>query len=137
MPPCLILGAFLKCAIAKIGLEKNKVSQGFEALARAQCLLRSKISLGKMTLLSQVISFPLSFCVPLIPSRVSSICLLQFRKDISSIACAISDKQISETETLVLINPSVTMSHMAKKIKILRVMESVSRSDHENLDGII
>jgi len=31
------------------------VSFGFEALARAQCLLRSKISLGKMALLSQVI----------------------------------------------------------------------------------
>jgi hypothetical protein len=60
MPPCLILGAFLKCAIAKIGFEKNKVSQGFEALARAQCLLRSKISLGKMTLLSQVML--ISFC---------------------------------------------------------------------------
>lgn len=54
MPSRLILGAFLKCAIAKIGFEKNKVSQGFEALARAQCFLRSKISLGKMTLLSQV-----------------------------------------------------------------------------------
>lgn len=50
----LIIGAFLKCAIAKVGFEKNKISQGFEALARAQCLLRSKISLGKMTLLSQV-----------------------------------------------------------------------------------
>lgn len=45
----------MKCAIAKVGFEKNKVSQGFEALARAQCLLRSKISLGKMALLSQVI----------------------------------------------------------------------------------
>lgn len=55
MPPFLIIGAFLKCAIAKIGFEKNKVSHGFEALARAQCLLKSKISLGKMTLLSQVI----------------------------------------------------------------------------------
>ncbi|KAL3628973.1 hypothetical protein CASFOL_028019 [Castilleja foliolosa] len=47
-------GAFLKCAIAKVGFEKNNISQGFEALARAQCLLRSKISLGKMMLLSQI-----------------------------------------------------------------------------------
>lgn len=54
MPPFLIIGAFLKCAIAKIGFEKNKVSDGFEALARAQCLLRSKTSFGKMALLSQV-----------------------------------------------------------------------------------
>lgn len=54
MPPFLIISAFLKCAIAKIGFEKNKVSYGFEALARAQCLLRSKMSLGKMALLSQV-----------------------------------------------------------------------------------
>lgn len=55
MPPFLTLGAFLKCATAKIGFEKNKVSQGFEALARAQCLLRSRKSLGKIALLSQVI----------------------------------------------------------------------------------
>lgn len=54
MHTLLIIGAFLKCEIAKIGFEKNKVSQGFEALARAQCLLRSKPSLAKMTLLSQV-----------------------------------------------------------------------------------
>lgn len=54
MHPFLIIGAFLKCEIAKIGFEKNNISQGFEALARAQCLLRSEISLGKMTLLSQV-----------------------------------------------------------------------------------
>ncbi|KAL2461841.1 Plastid division protein CDP1 [Abeliophyllum distichum] len=47
-------GAFLKCAIAKVGFMKNNISQGFEALARAQCLLRSKISLEKMTLLSQI-----------------------------------------------------------------------------------
>lgn len=50
----LILGAFLKCAIAKIGFEKNMVSQGFEALARAQYLLRSQTSLAKLRLLSQV-----------------------------------------------------------------------------------
>ena len=55
MPHFLILGAFLKCATAKMGFEKNKVSQGFEALARAQCLLRSKKSLGKISLLSQVL----------------------------------------------------------------------------------
>lgn len=53
---------FLKCAIAKVGFEKNNISQGFEALARAQCLLRSMISLGKMMLLSQVsIIFVLCF----------------------------------------------------------------------------
>ncbi|XP_062159821.1 plastid division protein CDP1, chloroplastic isoform X2 [Alnus glutinosa] len=50
----LLSMALAECAIAKTGFEKNKVSQGFEALARAQCLLRSKISLGKMTLLSQI-----------------------------------------------------------------------------------
>ncbi|KAI9173810.1 hypothetical protein LWI28_006915 [Acer negundo] len=50
----LLSMALAECAIAKIGFEKNKVSQGFEALARAQCLLRSKISLGKMPLLSQI-----------------------------------------------------------------------------------
>ncbi|KAK4567356.1 hypothetical protein RGQ29_003245 [Quercus rubra] len=50
----LLSMALAECAIAKIGFEKNKVSHGFEALARAQCLLRSKISLGKMKLLSQI-----------------------------------------------------------------------------------
>ncbi|XP_030541225.1 plastid division protein CDP1, chloroplastic isoform X2 [Rhodamnia argentea] len=50
----LLSMALAECAIAKICFEKNKVSQGFEALARAQCLLRSKISLGKMPLLSQI-----------------------------------------------------------------------------------
>ncbi|KAI3941623.1 hypothetical protein MKX01_018213, partial [Papaver californicum] len=44
----------LSCAIAKSGFEKNKVSQGFEALARAQYLLRSQNTLGKMPLLSQI-----------------------------------------------------------------------------------
>ncbi|EXB80302.1 hypothetical protein L484_025158 [Morus notabilis] len=47
-------GAFLKCTTAKISFEKNNVSQGFEALARAQCLLRSKKSLEELTLLSQI-----------------------------------------------------------------------------------
>ncbi|GMQ11715.1 hypothetical protein CsSME_00054294 [Camellia sinensis var. sinensis] len=42
------------CAIATVSFEKNNISHGFEALARAQCLLRSKISLGKMKLLSQI-----------------------------------------------------------------------------------
>ncbi|CAN4085435.1 unnamed protein product [Withania somnifera] len=46
--------ALAECAIAKVGFEKNKISQAFEALARAQCLLRSKVSLGKMTFLSQI-----------------------------------------------------------------------------------
>lgn len=55
--PILIIGALLKCTVAKIGFEKKKISQGFEALARAQCLLRSKPSLAKMTLLSQVRKF--------------------------------------------------------------------------------
>ncbi|GAV73608.1 DUF4101 domain-containing protein [Cephalotus follicularis] len=50
----LLSMSLAECAIAKIAFEKNKVSQGFEALARAQCLLRSKISLVKMTLLSQI-----------------------------------------------------------------------------------
>ncbi|KAI3454293.1 hypothetical protein Pfo_010956 [Paulownia fortunei] len=50
----LLCMALAECAIAKAGFEKNNISQGFEALARAQCLLRSKISLGKMMLLSQI-----------------------------------------------------------------------------------
>ncbi|XP_047330277.1 plastid division protein CDP1, chloroplastic [Impatiens glandulifera] len=50
----LLCMALAECAIAKSGFEKNKISQGFEALARAQCLLRSKVSLGKVTLLSQI-----------------------------------------------------------------------------------
>ncbi|KAL3824973.1 hypothetical protein ACJIZ3_021002 [Penstemon smallii] len=50
----LLSMALAECAIAKVGFEKNNISQGFEALARAQCLLRSKISLGKMMLLAQI-----------------------------------------------------------------------------------
>ncbi|KAL4584192.1 hypothetical protein LXL04_008784 [Taraxacum kok-saghyz] len=50
----LLQTAFLKCAIAKSNFEKNKISQGFEALARAQSLLKSKPSLEQMTLLSQI-----------------------------------------------------------------------------------
>lgn len=48
------MSAFLKCTTAKIGFEKNKISIGFEALARAQSLLRSKKSFEELTLLSQV-----------------------------------------------------------------------------------
>ncbi|XP_057516753.1 plastid division protein CDP1, chloroplastic isoform X2 [Amaranthus tricolor] len=50
----LLSMALAECAIAKTHLEKNKVSQGFEALASAQCLLRSKTSLGKMKLLCEI-----------------------------------------------------------------------------------
>ncbi|KAL7098223.1 hypothetical protein ACP275_09G003500 [Erythranthe tilingii] len=50
----LLSMALSECVIAKAGFEKNNISQGFEALARAQCLLRSKISLEKMMLLSQI-----------------------------------------------------------------------------------
>ncbi|XP_052181173.1 plastid division protein CDP1, chloroplastic [Diospyros lotus] len=50
----LLSMALAECGIATVSFEKNNISQGFEALARAQCLLRSKISLGKMKLLSQI-----------------------------------------------------------------------------------
>ncbi|GFY95619.1 plastid division protein [Actinidia rufa] len=50
----LLSMALAECAIATVGFEKNDISQGFEALARSQCLLRSKISLGSMKLLSQI-----------------------------------------------------------------------------------
>ncbi|XVE62186.1 hypothetical protein DITRI_Ditri06bG0098200 [Diplodiscus trichospermus] len=50
----LLSMALAECSIAKIGFEKNKVSEGFEALARAQCLLRSTKSLRQMMLLSQI-----------------------------------------------------------------------------------
>ncbi|XP_059643714.1 plastid division protein CDP1, chloroplastic [Cornus florida] len=50
----LLSMALAECAIAKAGFEKNNICRGFEALARAQCLLRGKISLGNMTLLSQI-----------------------------------------------------------------------------------
>lgn len=52
-PTSHIIAMFLQCAVAKSGFEKNKVSLGFEALARAQYLLKSKISLGNMPLLAQ------------------------------------------------------------------------------------
>ncbi|XVF30305.1 hypothetical protein REPUB_Repub16aG0045300 [Reevesia pubescens] len=50
----LISMALAECSIAKIGFEKSKVSEGFEALARAQCILRSTKSLRQMTLLTQI-----------------------------------------------------------------------------------
>ncbi|KAH9622176.1 hypothetical protein KSS87_010035 [Heliosperma pusillum] len=50
----LLSMALAECAIAKTHFEKNKVSQGFEALARAQCILRSKNSLEKMNLLFEI-----------------------------------------------------------------------------------
>ncbi|KAL4555902.1 hypothetical protein LXL04_038534 [Taraxacum kok-saghyz] len=50
----LLSMALAECAIAKSNFEKNKISQGFEALARAQSLLKSKPSLEQMTLLSQI-----------------------------------------------------------------------------------
>ncbi|KAH0926924.1 hypothetical protein HID58_019180, partial [Brassica napus] len=45
--------ALSECAVAKDAFEANKVSQGFEALARAQSFLKSKVTLGKLALLSQ------------------------------------------------------------------------------------
>ncbi|KAF9623997.1 hypothetical protein IFM89_007695, partial [Coptis chinensis] len=51
---CLLSMALAECAIAKTWFEKNKVSQGFEALARAQYLLKTKVSLGNMPLLSEI-----------------------------------------------------------------------------------
>ncbi|KAK9925649.1 hypothetical protein M0R45_022920 [Rubus argutus] len=50
----LLSMALAECATAKMGFEKNKVSQGFEALCRAQRHLRSEKSLGKISLLSQI-----------------------------------------------------------------------------------
>ncbi|OMO78025.1 hypothetical protein CCACVL1_14700 [Corchorus capsularis] len=50
----LLSMALAECSIAKIGFEKSKVFEGFEALARAQCILRSTKSLRQMTLLSQI-----------------------------------------------------------------------------------
>ncbi|KAL6129957.1 hypothetical protein ACLB2K_068339 [Fragaria x ananassa] len=50
----LLSMALAECATAVIGFEKNKISQGFEAIARAQSLLRSKKSLEKTPLLSKI-----------------------------------------------------------------------------------
>lgn len=57
----LVCITILKCSIAKTCFEKSKVSEGFEALARAQHLLRSEISLVKMPLLSQARYFSKHF----------------------------------------------------------------------------
>ncbi|XP_023523807.1 plastid division protein CDP1, chloroplastic-like [Cucurbita pepo subsp. pepo] len=54
MHDILLSMVLAECAIAKIGFEKNTVSQGFEALARAQYLLRGQTSLRKLKLLSQI-----------------------------------------------------------------------------------
>ncbi|KAG2575677.1 plastid division protein CDP1, chloroplastic-like [Panicum virgatum] len=50
----LLAMALAECSIAKACFEKSKVSLGFEALARAQYLLRRKPSLEKMPLLEQI-----------------------------------------------------------------------------------
>lgn len=50
----LLAMALAECSIAKASFEKSKVSLGFEALARAQYLLRRKPSLEKMPLLEQI-----------------------------------------------------------------------------------
>ncbi|KAL5216149.1 hypothetical protein ABZP36_007550 [Zizania latifolia] len=46
--------ALAECSIAKASFEKSKVSLGFEALSRAQYLLRRKPSLEKMPILEQI-----------------------------------------------------------------------------------
>lgn len=43
MLPCLLIGAFFKCAIAKTSFEGNKVSQGLQALA---CRQFGKVGVG-------------------------------------------------------------------------------------------
>nr|USI00455.1 F-box domain-containing protein [Oryza sativa Japonica Group] len=50
----LLAMALAECSIAKASFEKSKVSLGFEALARAQYLLRRKPSLEKLPLLEQI-----------------------------------------------------------------------------------
>jgi hypothetical protein len=50
----LLSMSLAECANAKVNFEKNNISHGFEALARAQRLLRSEKSLENMTLLSQI-----------------------------------------------------------------------------------
>ncbi|GAB2227980.1 hypothetical protein Droror1_Dr00009809 [Drosera rotundifolia] len=50
----LLSMALAECAVAKINFEKNHISQGFEALAQAQRLLRREASLGKIKLLFQI-----------------------------------------------------------------------------------
>lgn len=56
----LLSMALVECSIARRGFERGTVSGGFEALARAQLLLRSKRSLAKLTLLTEVHSIILS-----------------------------------------------------------------------------
>ncbi|XP_050387734.1 pentatricopeptide repeat-containing protein At3g46790, chloroplastic [Argentina anserina] len=46
--------ALAECATAKISFEQNKVSQGFEAITRAQSHLRSKKSFEKISLFSKI-----------------------------------------------------------------------------------
>ncbi|XP_031475173.1 plastid division protein CDP1, chloroplastic [Nymphaea colorata] len=50
----LLSMALAECSIAKHAFEMGKVSQGFEALARGQYLLRSKTSLENLPLLNQI-----------------------------------------------------------------------------------
>ncbi|CAN6463399.1 unnamed protein product [Victoria cruziana] len=50
----LLSMALAECSIAKTAFEMGKVSQGFEALARGQYLLRSKTSLENLPLLNQI-----------------------------------------------------------------------------------
>ncbi|KAK1272989.1 hypothetical protein QJS04_geneDACA019186 [Acorus gramineus] len=50
----LLSMALAECSIAKTTFEKNKVSQGFEALARAQHILKNRSSLLTLPLLSQI-----------------------------------------------------------------------------------
>lgn len=50
----LLSMALVECSIARRGFERGTVSGGFEALARAQLLLRSKRSLAKLTLLTEI-----------------------------------------------------------------------------------
>ncbi|KAH9323444.1 hypothetical protein KI387_018083, partial [Taxus chinensis] len=50
----LLSMALSECSIARRGFESGRVSKGFDALARAQLLLRSKRSLAKLTLLAEI-----------------------------------------------------------------------------------
>lgn len=50
----LLSMALAECSIARRGFERGTVSEGFEALARAQLLLRSKRSLAKLNLLTEI-----------------------------------------------------------------------------------
>ncbi|XP_057820821.2 plastid division protein CDP1, chloroplastic isoform X2 [Cryptomeria japonica] len=50
----LLSMALSECSIARRAFESGRVSKGFDALARAQLLLRSKKSLAKLTLLAEI-----------------------------------------------------------------------------------